>query len=126
MCLQIFDFIDMKGFLLNIILLFRKRKPNGIFIYKINHSTDSKIDVRMNYRLIHSNVRIDIVSKDYNLDEENQYNIISNIYFVHLRTLLRNSLSEYYFTIDFGVRKRYTKRIQYMFVIHIISDNIKR
>jgi hypothetical protein len=80
----------------------------------------------MNYRLIHSNVRIDIVSKDYNLDEENQYNIISNIYFVHLRTLLRNSLSEYYFTIDFGVRKRYTKRIQYMFVIHIISDNIKR
>ncbi len=81
----------------------------------------------MDYRLIHSNLRIDIVSKDYNLDEENQYNIIPNVYFVHLRPLLRNSLGDYYFTIDLGVRKRYTKCIPIYIChsYHIISDNMK-
>ncbi len=49
--------------------------------------------------------KFDIVGNDYDLDEENQNNIIPNLYFIHLR------LSDEYILVDFGVRKRYAKRI---------------
>jgi hypothetical protein len=56
----------------DIISLFRAENLNEALICKIDTSLDLEINVRMDYKLIHSNIRINIVGNGYDLDVDNQ------------------------------------------------------
>ncbi len=45
----------------------------------------------MDYRLIHFNVRFDIVDNDYDLDKDNRNNYNPSVHFIHLKHLQRKN-----------------------------------
>ncbi len=57
--------------LLSIVNIFTTEIPNQTLIFKIDSYIESELNIKMDYRLIHSNVRFDIVDNDYDLDKDN-------------------------------------------------------
>ncbi len=71
----------------------------------------------MDYRLIHSNVRFDIVDNVYDLDKDNRNNYIPSVHFIHLKHLKRrnekNANRNKYSTVlvHLGVKNKFRKRL---------------
>jgi hypothetical protein len=111
------NFDGITEFLFTVSTIFRTERPNQTLIFKIDSYIESELNIKMDYRLIHSNVRFDIVDNVYDLDKDNRNNYIPSVHFIHLKHLKRrnekNANRNKYSTVlvHLGVKNKFRKRL---------------
>jgi hypothetical protein len=83
--------------------LFDRKSSDRILIFSVNRELWLKLEVDVDYRLIQSNVRFDIVDKYYYFDKHNRKNSNFKVSQIHLIVWCDSS----WISVDLGIRKKF-------------------